>query len=125
MVSTKHGRAIEHGATLNWTVSVQFFIGDHIAQDVSRGPFSRSRAWLNAHLRLILNDQERILNTSDDEDGIADTEGAKSLAERLLRFLLQVFPPDTPSTETPLFHHDLSMMNTLVDDAGTIISVVE
>jgi hypothetical protein len=52
---------------LGQLVSMVFFRGDHITQDVPRGPFTEGADWIRAHLTFVLTDQERIIQTSDDE----------------------------------------------------------
>ncbi|KAI9641581.1 hypothetical protein NHQ30_010394 [Ciborinia camelliae] len=108
-------------------VSMFFFWGDHISQDVTRGPFTHSQDWLRARLTMALSDQERILHTTTDEDEKEDAQDAKILAERLLTLLPSVFPtPDSMSEEqATLFHDDLSSRNILIDDDGTITGIVD
>ncbi|KAF7904227.1 hypothetical protein EAF00_001561 [Botryotinia globosa] len=107
-------------------VSMFFFWGDHITQDVPRGPFTNSKDWLCARLTLAITDQERILKTTDDEDEIEDAQNAKILAERLLKLLPSVFPTTNsiPEQSVP-FHDDLTSRNILIDDDGTITGIVD
>jgi aminoglycoside phosphotransferase (APT) family kinase protein len=113
--------------TLGQIVSMFFFWGDHITQDVPRGPFTNSKDWLRARLNLVLTDQERILQTTNDSDEIEDAQNAKILAERLLQLLPRVFPTTDPIPEpSMLFHDDLSSRNILIDDDdGTITGLVD
>ncbi|ESZ96404.1 hypothetical protein SBOR_3236 [Sclerotinia borealis F-4128] len=112
--------------TLGQIVSMFFFWGDHITQDVPRGPFTNSKDWLCARLTLVIIDQERILKTTDDEDEIEDAQDAKILAERLLKLLPNVFPTtDSSPEQSVLFHDDLSSRNLLIDDDGTITGIVD
>ncbi|MCJ1381219.1 hypothetical protein MMC17_004328 [Xylographa soralifera] len=107
-------------------VSMIFFWGDHIAQDVSRGPFENSQDWIRARLSLVLTDQERILKTSDNKDDIENSEDAKEIVEKLLKLLPSVFPSNTGTPElNVLFHDDLSMQNILVDDHEKITSFID
>ncbi|KAF7941008.1 hypothetical protein EAE99_000645 [Botrytis elliptica] len=107
-------------------VSMFFFWGDHITQDVPRGPFTNSKDWLCARLTLAITDQEEILKTTDDEDEIEDAQDAKILAERLLKLLPSVFPTtDSIPEQSVLFHDDLSSRNILIDDDGTITGIVD
>ncbi|KAL9110739.1 MAG: hypothetical protein Q9227_004731 [Pyrenula ochraceoflavens] len=107
-------------------VSLSFFWGDHIIQSIPRGPFAHSRDWLHARLTLILNDQERILRTSEDEDDIEDAENAKNLATRLVKLIPHVFPSDEPSPELSIvFHDDLSLRNILVDESGKLTGIID
>ncbi|TVY36427.1 Altered inheritance of mitochondria protein, mitochondrial [Lachnellula subtilissima] len=111
---------------LGQLVSMVFFWGHHITQDVPRGPFTNSEDWIRARLTLVLTDQERILKTSDDEDDMEEAEDAKTLATKLLELLPSIFPSDTCSIElSMLCHNDLSMQNILVDSDGRITGVVD
>jgi len=107
-------------------VSMIFFWGHHITQDVPRGPFTDSEDWIRARLTLILMDQEIILKTSDDEDDIEDAEDAKTIATKLLQLLPSTFSSETCSIElSMLCHDDLSMQNILVDSDGRITGVID
>lgn len=112
---------------LGQLVSMIFFWGDHISQDVPRGPFTNTSDWIRARLALVLTDQERILRASDDEDDIEEAEDAKEIAERLLKLLPTVFPPNNTSTPEPsiLFHDDLSMQNILCNSDGKITGIID
>jgi len=111
---------------LGQLVSMIFFWGDHINQDVSRSPFTNSEDWICARLSLILNDQEIVMKTSDDEDDIEEAQDAKENAEKLLKLLPSIFPPDANASEqSVLFHDDLSMQNILVDDDGKITGIID
>ncbi|KFY92572.1 hypothetical protein V498_04857 [Pseudogymnoascus sp. VKM F-4517 (FW-2822)] len=107
-------------------VSMIFFWGDHITQDVPRGPFTNAEDWIRARLTLVLTDQERIIKTSDDEDDIEDAEDAKEIAKRLLKLLPNIFPSNINTPELSiLFHDDLSMQNILCDDDGKITGIID
>lgn len=108
-------------------VSMIFFWGDHINQDVRRGPFTCSRDWIDSRLKLILADQEKILSTSEDEDDLEDAQMFKDLANRLLSIFPEVFsqPPTDNIETTVLFHDDLSMQNILVDEKWKITGVID
>ena len=111
---------------LGQLVSMVFFWGDHITQDVPRGPFTNSADWIRARLALVLADQERIIKTSDDEDDIEEAHDASALAGRLLTLLPSIFPPNTSTPEqSVLFHDDLSMQNVLIDDDGNITGIID
>jgi aminoglycoside phosphotransferase (APT) family kinase protein len=111
---------------LGQLVSMIFFWGDHITQDVPRGPFTNTADWIRARLTLVLTDQERITKTSDDEDDIEEAEDAKEIAERLLKLLPSIFPSNTNTPELSiLFHDDLSMQNILVDGDGKITGFID
>jgi len=107
-------------------VSIVFFWGDHITQDVPRGPFTSSEYWVRARLALVLADQERIIKTSDDEDDIEEAEDAEEIAKRLLKLLPSIFSSNTDTLElSVLFHDDLSMQNILVDSDGRITGLID
>ncbi|KAH8590194.1 phosphotransferase enzyme family-domain-containing protein [Bisporella sp. PMI_857] len=120
----------QNAFSLEPVVSLIFFWGGHLSHDVPRGPFSSSHDWLLARLRFILNGQERIIRSSEDEDETEDAEEAKKAAERLVDYLPLILPQDTKSTEpsaeaTVLFHDDISRQNILVDDSGKLTGVVD
>jgi thiamine kinase-like enzyme len=112
--------------TLDRMVSLIFFWGDHLTHNVSRGPFTSSHDWLKAHLQLVLTDQQRILDSTCDEDEIEDAEAALDLAKRLFEILPTIFLPNVNAGEpTMLFHDDLSMQNIMVDDDGQLTAVID
>lgn len=106
-------------------VSLVFFWGDHLTHDVPRGPFETSHEWLQTRLRFALADQQRILDTSDDEDDIEDAQFAKELAEDVAHQLTNIFPPEAASQHNILFHDDLSMQNILVDETGKLTAIID
>jgi hypothetical protein len=116
---------------LGQLVSVIFFWGDHITQNVPRGPFTESTDWIRAHLTFALTGQERIIKNSDDEAEIENAQDAKEIAERLLKLLPsihQIFTSNkyyiTPEPSI-LFDDDLSMQNILDDNDGKITGIVD
>ena len=111
---------------LGKVVSMIFFWGDHITQDVPRGPFEKSGDWIRARLELVLTDQETIKKTSDDEDDIEEAEDAIEVVERLLELIPMVFSSSPGTSELfVLFHDDLSMQNILVDGDGEITGIID
>ncbi|EAT91101.2 hypothetical protein SNOG_01452 [Parastagonospora nodorum SN15] len=106
-------------------VSLVFFWGDHLKHDVPRGPFKTSYEWLKTRLTFALADQQRILETSDDEDDIEDAEFSIKLAEDVAEQLPKVFPPEAASEQNVLFHDDLSMQNIMVDETGKLAAIVD
>jgi hypothetical protein len=111
---------------LGQLVSMIFFWGNHITQDVPRGPFTNAEDWIRARLTLVLTDQERIIKSSDDEDGIEEAEDAKEAAKRLLKLLPSVFPSKIHSAELSiLFHDDFSMQNILISSDGKVTGVID
>ena len=107
-------------------VSLEFFWGDHLARDFPRGPFAKSCDWLSARLAFTLDDQERILKVSDDEDDVEEAENVRSLATRLVKLMPQVFPSYDPLIElSTIFHDDLSWQNILVNDSGRLVAIID
>lgn len=105
-------------------VSVPFFIGDNIREDVPRGPFTSSLDWLLATLALHQKSNDRVLQHSDDEDDIEDAQHFSKIIERLFSVLPQVFTADQAEC-TVLFHDDLSQENILVDDNGNVTAILD
>jgi len=72
-VATSTKKSLQEGHQLlphlGQLVSMIFW-GDHINQDVLRGPFINGNDCICARFTLVLNDQERIIKTSEDEDDI-------------------------------------------------------
>lgn len=115
-------------------VSMHFFRGDHIHQDVSRGPFSSTRSWMDARLALsehgcrstLAKYSDRDDIDTDDEDALDDAQRTLKIVNRLKTVVGQIFSighlDDEPSI---LFHDDLSQHNILVDDGGGLIAVLD
>lgn len=107
-------------------VSLIFFWGDHLTHNVPRGPFTSSHDWLKARLQFVLTDQQRILDTTCDEDELEDAEFALDLAKRLLEIFPTIFLPNVSASEpTMLFHDDLSMQNIMIDENGQLTAVID
>ncbi|KAI2630618.1 kinase-like protein [Hypoxylon sp. NC1633] len=115
-------------------VAMHFFWGDHIHQNVHRGPFTSSRDWIKARLSLNEHDCHSTMAKcsvrndldSDDEDALEDAERTLQIIERLSPLIDQIFPPSQSGDEpSMLFHDDLSMHNILVDNTGAISGVVD
>ena len=105
-------------------VSMQFFWGNHISQNVSRGPFQSSQDWILARLSFSKTDAEKVLQHSRDESEREDAENTLRIVRRLHNHLPEFFP--TKVTErTMLFHDDLSQRNILVDKNGGLTAVVD
>ena len=103
-----------------------FFQGDHITQNVARGPFTSSHEWLKTRLQLVVTDQQRILSYSCDEDEIEDAEFAHNLAKKLLELLPTVFLSNSSASEpTVLFHDNLSMQNIWVNEQGQLSGIMD
>ncbi|MCJ1275965.1 hypothetical protein MMC21_003770 [Puttea exsequens] len=108
-------------------VSMLFFWGDHLTQDVPRGPFRSSAEWLNARLSLYELDVKKDLeHPESDEEDIQLAKRSLDIIKRIRHLLPQYFPTKTPGREaTMLFHDDLSMHNVLVDENGKLTAVVD
>lgn len=105
-------------------VSMIFFWGTHLAMNVSRGPFSSSKDWINARFQLMEGDCRRVLNSEDaDEDDIEDMEMAQKLLHRLRKHLDSFFPLEWE--EFSLFHDDISRQNLIVDSKGKLQALVD
>ncbi|OBT67684.1 hypothetical protein VE03_03533 [Pseudogymnoascus sp. 23342-1-I1] len=118
-------------------VSMQFFWGDHIYQDVPRGPFTSSRDWMLARLSLHetesraslerLRDAEKEGMDSDDEDELESAKRTLDIVGGLKKVVDTVFPAEkaTEEEETVFFHHDLSNHNVLVDEEGALTGLLD
>ncbi len=81
-------------------VSMHFFWGDHIQQDVRRGPFSSSGDWMDARLALSEHDcrltlakyQDTSGIDSDDEDTLDDAQRTLGIVNRLAPLVRKIFP---------------------------------
>ncbi|KFX90998.1 hypothetical protein V490_06148 [Pseudogymnoascus sp. VKM F-3557] len=119
-------------------VSMQFFWGGHIHQDVSRGPFSSSREWLltrpglyeyecrDSLVKYEGKGRERM--ESDDEDEIEDAERTLDIVARLKVVVDKIFPAgqvQQGDEESLFFHDDLSNHNVLVGDDGALTGVLD
>ncbi|KAI9761981.1 MAG: hypothetical protein M1840_001510 [Geoglossum simile] len=124
--SMSRSECLKLGFRLGRIVSMLFFWGDHINQDVYRGPFRTSHDWLHARLTFALNDQDRTIRESDDDDEIEQAKDAKDLIVELHEMLPCIFTPkvDIPE-QTALRHSDLSFQNILVDESGKITAVLD
>jgi hypothetical protein len=110
-------------------VSMIFFWGDNIHQDVNRGPFSSSREWIKARLTLCKNDSLSKLakysnegvSGSDEEDDQEDAQRTLEIVNRLTPLVDQILPLRHLEAETSmLFHDDLNRHNVFVDDCGAL-----
>ena len=115
-------------------VSMQFFWGDHILQDVPRGPFHSSKEWISACLSLSEHDCNSTLAkyehnnslSSDDKYEVEDAKRTLGIVKRLKAYLNEYFSyTDYDPEPSILFHDDLSQHNILVDHNGTLTGVVD
>ncbi|KAI0315672.1 kinase-like domain-containing protein [Amylostereum chailletii] len=112
--------------TVGRIVSMVFFWDKHSDQDVDPGPFRSSHDWLASRLAFICNDAAETLRTSDDEDDREEAVESQALAERLVRLLPTIFPPQVDAPERTVIHHDdLSFHNLLVDETGQLTGIVD
>ena len=109
---------------LSTIVANDLFCGDRINHDVARGPFRNNHRWLCSRLGLILEEQERILQTSDDEDDIEWSNTARPVAKDLLNILPEPFSLEANRTIV-IFHDDLHDSNKLVDENGDLSAIVD
>ena len=107
-------------------VTAIHYQGDRIMENVVRGPFQNSFEWLQARLQSVLANQQRILDTSCDEDEIEDAGFAFDLAKQLSDILPTVFLP-TPGTVEPtvLVMSNLSMHNIIVGADGRLATILD
>lgn len=117
-------------------VSMQFFWGKHIHQDVPRGPFASSREWMLTRLALYEHEchaslkrhegEERDGMDSDDEDELESAERTLDIVTRLKPLVDRIFPVDQLGEEqSVLFHHDLSNHNVFIDDNGALTGLLD
>ncbi|KIW14100.1 hypothetical protein PV08_06881 [Exophiala spinifera] len=114
-------------------VSMQFLWGNHIMrQDVRRGPFHSSKAWVSSLLSLSEHDCIGVLNSSGGikDSDIEDAERTLRIVRRLKSHIIEFFPNDECGQgEDPepsmLYHDDLSMRNILVNEKGDLAGVVD
>ena len=113
-------------------VSLQFFWGSHIHQDVPRGPFRSSKDWITARLSFNENDCHSALNRNSagdvdcDEDEVEDATRTLQVIDNLKSVLPLVFPTNDGDPEpSMIFHSDLSGHNILVDDNGELTGVLD
>ncbi|KAF1963773.1 hypothetical protein CC80DRAFT_511984 [Byssothecium circinans] len=114
--------------TVSRIVSRLFFWKDRVNYDVPRGPFSTSHEWLHTSLRLVIMESENVINITDDEDDLEEAQDNKAVAELLLDLLPTVFPPPTDSSTpepTMLFHDNLTEHNTLVNELGDLVPIID
>lgn len=113
---------------------MQFFWGDHILQDVPRGPFHSSKDWISTCLSFSEHDCNSTLakyeNTddlsSDDEDEVEDAERTLGIIKRLKTHVNEYFSDPSQDPEPSILSHgDISQSNILVDDRGTLTGVVD
>lgn len=105
-------------------VAMSFFWGDRSEREALHGPFRNSYEWLSTQLTLIIDTNKRVLEESEDEDELEDAEASKTVGERVLAALPDVFPRDEQERSF-IYHDDLSTANILVDELGNLTAVVD
>ncbi|EEU33638.1 uncharacterized protein NECHADRAFT_56350, partial [Fusarium vanettenii 77-13-4] len=116
----------EPSFVLGSMVSPAFFWGDRANRRVNSGPFRSSHDWLKSRLELVVDDQERILAGTEDDDDTDVSERARAVAMRLLELLPTVLPGEVETAEeSVLWHDDLSQQNILVAENGCLDSIVD
>ncbi|KAE8141294.1 phosphotransferase enzyme family-domain-containing protein [Aspergillus pseudotamarii] len=114
-------------------VSMHFFWGSHILQDVHRGPFKSSSDWITSHLSLSERDCQSTLDNlpssdleSDDEEDAGDAIRTLGIIGKLKALLPSIFPPYGSAPEpSVLVHDDLSGRNILVHDNGELAAILD
>ncbi|KAJ5087547.1 hypothetical protein N7456_011163 [Penicillium angulare] len=114
-------------------VSMHFFWGSHIFQDVPRGPFKSSSDWMASRLSFSEKDYQSVLDNlpskdfeSDDEDDADDARRTLEIIGKLKTLLPSFFPlhGDNPEPSV-LVHDDLSSRNILVHDNGELAAILD
>ncbi|KAJ5710112.1 hypothetical protein N7493_009704 [Penicillium malachiteum] len=114
-------------------VSMHFFWGSHILQDVYRGPYHSSRDWILSRLSLTEKDCRSTLDNlpsgdlgSDDEAEADDATRTLGIIGKLKELLPIVFPQNGDVTEPSIMvHDDLSSRNILLHDTGELAAVLD
>ncbi|KJK68671.1 Phosphotransferase enzyme family protein [Aspergillus parasiticus SU-1] len=114
-------------------VSMHFFWGSHILQDVHRGPFTSSNDWIASRLSLSEKDCQSTLDNlpssgldSDDEADADDARRTLEIIGKLKALLPSIFPPSGDNPEpSVLVHDDLSSGNILVHDNGELAAILD
>lgn len=114
-------------------VSMHFFGGSHIPQDVHRGPFTSSSDWITSRLSLSEKDCQSTLDNlpssdleSDDEADADDAIRTLEIIGKLKTLLPSFFPPNGDNPEpSVMVHDDLSSRNILVHDNGELAAILD
>ena len=107
-------------------VSTEFFWGDHIHQNVPRGPFRSSNDWIAARLLFNVNDCKSTLANSPDKEDLEDVDGTLKIIERLRTHLSDIFPDCGINSEVSMLHHEgLNLKNIMVNGDGKLTGVVD
>ena len=114
-------------------VSMHFFWGSRILQDVDRGPFTSSRDWITSRLSLSEKDCQSTLKNLPSGDLDSDEEADEDDAIRTLEIIGKLkplirsfFPPNGDNPEPSIIvHDDLSRSNILVHDNGELAAILD
>ncbi|CAG7965393.1 unnamed protein product [Penicillium salamii] len=114
-------------------VSMHFFWGSNLLQDVDRGPFGSSKDWIASRLSL---SEKYCVSTLDnfpsgelgrrDANKADDATRTLEIVRKLQNLLPSVFPPigDRPEPSI-MVHDDLSSQNILVNESGELTAVLD
>ena len=80
--------------TVGRVVSLEFFEGNLVKEDIPRAPFQNSREWLQARLEVLIHQQDKVLACSDDEDDIETATRAKATAFKMISLTPKVLHLD-------------------------------
>ncbi|KAE8316483.1 phosphotransferase enzyme family-domain-containing protein [Aspergillus transmontanensis] len=124
---------IPAGLDVGSIVSMHFFWGSRILQDVHRGPFRSSSDWITSRLSLSEKDCQSTLDNlpsgdldSDDEADPDDAIRTLEIIGKLKILLPSIFPPSGDYPEpSVLVHDDLSSRNILVHDNGELPAILD
>jgi hypothetical protein len=116
-------------------VSMHFFWGTHISQNVNRGPFGSSYDWITSRLSLSEKDcQSTLENLPSGQLGRHDAANADDatrtleIIQKLQGLLPSIFLPitdgDSPEPSV-MVHDDLSSQNILVHDTGELAAILD
>ncbi|KAJ5362535.1 Aminoglycoside phosphotransferase [Penicillium brevicompactum] len=113
-------------------VSIPFFWGPHLQQQIPRGPFDSSQHWITARLAIIRNEFEPVVKrlsagklSRDEECDKIDGENTLKRMEKLGTLLPRMQQMQDDSRPSVIFHDDLSRNNILVGDGGEMTGVID
>ncbi|KAE8359635.1 phosphotransferase enzyme family-domain-containing protein [Aspergillus caelatus] len=105
-------------------VSMHFFWGSHILQDVHRGQFTSKKDCESTLDNLPSSDLES--DDEDDEDDADDAIRTSEIIGKLKTLLPSIFSPNGDNPEpSVLVHDDLSSRNILVHDNGELAAILD
>jgi hypothetical protein len=109
---------------LGEAIHINFSIDDHIQLPIPRGPFKNSHDFVLANMGHLQHDITTQLKSTDEAEQ-EDGAGMQEAFSKLSPVIPRLFPAPTANEPTFLYHHDLSVNNTLVNDTGTIVGIVD